>query len=92
MIKDEGLDINDAIDQLLVEGYLTEFFDGREVRDMFAEIFSYDQELIEKGIEKGIERKSIEIAKNLISMNVSLEQIAEAAKLPVGKIKELQGL
>jgi len=26
------------------------------IRDMFAEVFSYDQELIDSGIEKGIEK------------------------------------
>ena len=46
----------------------------------------------EEGRAEGMVEGIIETAKNLISMNFPLEQIAEATKLPVGKIKELQSL
>ena len=48
--------VNDAIDQLLEEGYLPEFFGRKENREMFAEVFSYDQELIDLGVQKGTEQ------------------------------------
>ena len=44
---------------------------------------------IEKGIEQGIEAKSIDIAKNLITMNLSIEQVIEATNLSKEKVEEL---
>ena len=44
---------------------------------------------IEKGISEGAEQKAIETAKKLLSMNLSLEQIAQATSLPLEKIQEL---
>ena len=48
---------------------------------------------IEKGIEQGIEqgaaKTKIETAKKLISMGLSLEQVAEGTELPLEKVQEL---
>ena len=44
---------------------------------------------IDKGISQGAEQTKIETAKNLLSMNLSLEQIAQATSLPLEKIQEL---
>jgi predicted transposase/invertase (TIGR01784 family) len=43
-----------------------------------------------EGIQQGAEQKAIETAKNLLSMNLSLEQIAQATSLPLEKIQDLQ--
>jgi len=53
LTKELGFTINDAIDQLLIEGYLVEFFGRREIRDMYVEIFSYDQQLRAEGHAEG---------------------------------------
>ena len=44
---------------------------------------------IQKGISEGAEQKAIETAKKLLSMNLSLEQIAQATSLPLEKIQAL---
>jgi len=89
--------INDIIDQLIEEGYLIEFFKRREVRDMFAEVFSYDQELIDKGIgigmERGIEQgaheKAVEMAKVMLGSKISLDDIIKFTGLSVDTIQSL---
>ena len=45
---------------------------------------------INDGISKGENKKSIEIAKNLLSMNMSLDDISKATGLSVEGIKELK--
>ena len=44
-----------------------------------------------EGIEQGAYNKSLETAKNLVDMNLPLEQIAKATNLPLEKIMELEG-
>jgi predicted transposase/invertase (TIGR01784 family) len=44
---------------------------------------------VEKGIEQGVEQNKIEIAKNLLNMNLSIEQIKEATGLEIDEIKSL---
>ena len=80
--------INDAIDQLLKEGYLVEFFGRREVRDMFAEIFSYDRELIEQSAFE----KAIKVAKKMIAKGIPIEDILEITELPGKEIEQLMEL
>ncbi|MCL2559374.1 MAG: Rpn family recombination-promoting nuclease/putative transposase [Turicibacter sp.] len=105
LVENQELFINDAIDQLLEEGYLPEFFKQKEMRDMFADVFSYDQELIdfgfekgvdlgiEQGIEQGIERgaskKAIKIAKKLFGRGLSAEEVAEISELPLDVVQGL---
>ena len=45
---------------------------------------------INDGISKGENKKSIEIAKNLLSMNMSLEDISKATGLTVEEINKLK--
>lgn len=56
---------------------------------MFAEIFSYDQELIDKGIEQGIEIQTMEMARKLIAKNMSVKDISEITGLSKTDIEEL---
>ncbi len=44
---------------------------------------------IEQGIEQGLEQRSIEIAKNLKNMNMSIDSIASATGLSVDEIEKL---
>jgi len=66
-----------------------EFFGRREIRDMFAEVFSYDRELIEKGIEQGIEQGIIKIAKNLLNSGMSIEEVVDYSELSIEVVKSL---
>jgi len=68
---------------------------------MFAEIFSYDRELIEQGveqgfkrgieqgIEQGVERTKLETAKKLLVKGMSIEDILEITELPEKEIEQL---
>ena len=90
LTEEEKLHINDAIDQLLSEGYLLDFFSRKEIRDMFAEVFSYDNELIERGIEQGIERGKIEIVSNLLGSGMSVSEVSQHSGLSLETVEELQ--
>jgi len=85
LLENEELFINDAIDQLLEEGYLAEFFE-REVREMFAEVFSYDQELIEETTYKN----AVKVAKKLFGKGMAAEEVAEISELPLDVVKGLK--
>jgi predicted transposase/invertase (TIGR01784 family) len=43
----------------------------------------------QEGIEQGIEKEKIEIAKNLKSMNMNIDSIASATGLSIEQIKKL---
>ena len=45
---------------------------------------------MEKGIEKGIEKNRREMAKRLLRMGISPEQVAEASELPLKEILEIK--
>ena len=45
---------------------------------------------IQQGIEQGAEQKAIETAKKLISMGLSLEQVAQGTELPLEKVIQLK--
>ena len=52
------------------------------------------QQGIEQGIEQGLERgahqKALETAKNLLSMGLSPEQVAQGTNLPLETIQQIQ--
>ena len=67
---------------------LTEFNAEEVIRDIRAE---GREEGIEIDREEGAEQKAIEAAQNLLKMNVlTPEQIAQAAGLPLERVRELQ--
>ena len=45
---------------------------------------------LEQGLEQGAYQKSIEVAKKLIKMNLTVEQVVDVAKLPIEVIEQLQ--
>ena len=55
-----------------------------------AENKGYEQG-VEQGIEQGIEQKAMEIAKNLLNMNMSIEDISKATNLSIEEIESLKG-
>jgi len=101
LTEEYKLHINDAIDQLLAEGYLLEFFGRKEVRDMFAEVFSYDQELIDKGVKQGMEqgleqgiehgeeKKAIEMAISLLESGMPVGEVCRHSKLSLEVVEGL---
>ena len=50
------------------------------------------REAYREGLAEGIEQKAIETAKKLISMGLSLEQVAEGTELSLEKVQELAKL
>lgn len=93
LIEEDELPINDAIDRILQEGYLIEFFSRKEIRDMFAEVFSYDREIFDKGVVSGIERgayeKAVNMAKIMLDSQVNLEDIVKFSGLSQAEIQNL---
>ena len=74
----------EALEQMLSEGYLTEFFKEKERRNMFAETYSYENELkyvgrqegILEGLQKGMEegmQKGLQKGKQEGTQNEKLE-------------------
>mgnify|MGYP000745455026 CR=1 FL=1 len=45
------------------------------------------QEGLAEGMEKGMNQKALEIAKNMLAMGLSAEQVAKATQLPLDIIK-----
>jgi len=60
---------------------------------MFAEVFSYDQELIDKGVKQGIERgeekRAIEMVTSLLESGMPVGEVCRHSKLPLEKVKQL---
>jgi len=52
---------------------------------MFAEVFSYDRELIDKGASK----KAIEIAKKLLGSGMAIEEVVDYSDLSIEIVKSL---
>jgi len=50
---------------------------------------TWEEKAMEKGLEKGKTENSINIAKNLLKMNMPIEQIAQATELPIEEIRKL---
>jgi hypothetical protein len=94
---EKGFDKNAALDKMVSEGYLLEFFGRKELRDMFADVFSYDQELIDQGvkkgvvigIEQGIERGKIESVVAVMDL-LTDEQLANRFDMSIEKIRQIR--
>lgn len=48
---------------------------------MFAEVFSYDREIYDRGLEWGAYEKAVETAQRLLSMGLSIDQIMKGTEL-----------
>ena len=76
----------EALDILLEEGYLVEFLSDEERRNMFAEVYSYDNELtyVAKQEEK------IEIAQASLANGLDVEMISVITGLDIETIESLK--
>ena len=90
--------LKEALSKAINDGILSDYLKRKttEVRNMLIAEYSYEtdikvqrREAFRLGKEEGAEQKAIETAKKLLSMNLSLEQIAQATSLPLEKIQEL---
>ena len=67
---------------------------NKELRSYYLSMNIHDSDIrrvaFQEGEKQGAEQKAIETAKNLLTMNLSLEQIAQATSLPLKKIQELE--
>ena len=92
-----GLSPEEAAVELAEEGYLPEFFGRKEHRDMFAELFSYDNELraegeaqgIEKGIKQGERAEKFKIASDMKKDGMPLNVIIKYTELSEEEIQLL---
>ena len=92
-----GLRPEAAALELAEQGYLPEFFGRKEHRDMFAELFSYDNELRAegeaigeaRGIAKGEHEKAINVALNLLKLHDD-QTISEIVGLSVEEVQKLR--
>ena len=92
----------DALELLVQEGYLIDFLNDKELRNMFAEVYSYENELLytgrleghaeghAEGFSDGETSKAIENAQNFLKMGLSSEQVAEGTGLPLEKVIQLK--
>ena len=86
--------LEEALSKAINDGILEEYLKRKttEVRNMLIAEYSYETDIKvqrREAFRLGKEEGAIETAKNLLTMNLSLEQIAQATSLPLEKIQEL---
>jgi len=65
---------------------------GKKARRSFEEVFTEAgiiPEWIERGREQGLEQGKEEVVRNLLAMDIPMEVIAQAANLPLERIRAL---
>ena len=92
-----GVLIDDALDILVRDGYLKEFLSQKEMRNMFAEVFSYDNELRQEGMQKGMQegmQKGMQqgIAKGRQEEKIEMVKNGLAKGIDIATIQILTGL
>ena len=88
-----------AIKQSIKQGFLSDYLSRKstEVENMLLTEYDYDtdiavqrQEAYESGVEKGLQQKAIETAKNMLKEGLSVEQISRCTSLTVDTIDKLK--
>ena len=84
-------DVYKKLDELSEDKYLSLLYDREEKREYEYKCMMEDakEEAKEEGMSQGENKKSIEIAKNLLSMNMHIEDISKATGLSIDEIKNL---
>jgi predicted transposase/invertase (TIGR01784 family) len=72
----------------VIEEVSENYSEGSEVIMTIAKI--WEAQGIEKGMEKGMEKGKLEVARNLIKINLSTEQISEVTGLELQRIEKLR--
>ena len=83
-----------AIKQSIKQGFLSEYLSRKstEVENMLLTEYDYDTDIAvqrQEAYEDGSQQAKIETAKNLLSMALSIENIAKATGLSVEEIKSI---
>ena len=81
-------------DELLMEldSWCEDYVNDEQTKKIFGEWANYiaEKKGIRKGIEQGAQQEKIDIAKNMLKDNVSLEMIEKYTGLSIEEIKEVQ--
>jgi len=80
------MDPIEATETLLKEGYLTDFLKDKERRNMFADTYSYENELIYMGQQE----KAIQVAINSLEKGLDIQTIADITELDLNTILKLK--
>ena len=87
-----------AIKQSIKQGFLSDYLSRKstEVENMLLTEYDYDtdiavqrQEAYESGVEKGLQQKAIETAKNALKMDLPIKQISTLTGLSIEEIQAL---
>ena len=74
----------EAIRRCIELNYLKDILSRKEFVDMFAEIYNYDDRLLEEGMEK----QALETAREMFNDGIPLETIAKYVNRPIEKLKD----
>jgi len=80
----------EALEILLEEGYLVEFLSDKERRNMFAEVYSYENELAYVNKQEGKQEKALEIAQASLENGLDVEMISVITGLDIETIESLK--
>lgn len=86
--------ISDALEWAIKENFLEGYFAEQKSEVEAVSLTEFDQELYDKirfeeGEASGMQKKAIEVAKNLYSNGVSLELIAKSLNMTIEEVKEI---
>ena len=95
---EKGVMLDEALDHLVEEGYLVDFLSQKEMRNMFVEVFSYDNQLRQEGLQKGrqeglqegLQEAKIEIARTSLENGLDPQTISVITGLGIEFIEELK--
>jgi len=87
-----------AVEKCAAAGYLSDIVKNKELIDMFAEHYSYDDQIfdegiekgIEKGIERGIEKGIIESAIKMLRSGMLINEVTKILQLSDNHVKILE--
>ena len=80
----------EALEILLEEGYLVEFLSDKERRNMFAEVYSYENELAYVNKQEGRQEEKIAIAQASLANGLDVEMISVITGLDIETIESLK--
>lgn len=86
LIMDEK-ESKDLLDQVKEKSAYSEYI---YMESAFSSDEEYHEHLINEGIEQGKKENSIEIAKNMLDLNINIETISKSTKLSVEEIEKLK--
>lgn len=87
------MSIWDAMEIAAKEGYLKKFLQDEEAKNMFAEAFSYDNELLDAGLQQGIQQGiQLGLQQGIQEKALNMAKLALAEGLNINLIIKLTGL